>query len=132
MTNVRTIQQTVTLPGRPSAIYQTLVDPKLHAKFSKLPARLVAKPGGSFSHFGGALEGYVLFLERNRRIVLAWRANSWEKGHYSIAEFILTPVKGGTRVSFTHSGVPTKAVASIASGWTEHYWDPLQAHLRTK
>jgi activator of HSP90 ATPase len=125
MTKVSTIHQTVTLPGTPKSVYRTLVDAKEHAKFSGMPSRLVAKPGGRFSHYGGALEGFVVSLRRNERIVLAWRANSWPKGDYSIADFVLTKVKNGTRVEFTQSGVPTQAVKSIASGWHQHYWGPL-------
>jgi activator of HSP90 ATPase len=126
MTKVRTLQQTVTLPRSPAVIYRTLIDPKEHAKFSGRPARLVPKPGGRFVHYGGALEGFVVYLQKDERIVLAWRANSWAKGHYSIADIILTKSKGGTRVEFTQSGVPTSAYASIASGWYEHYWEPLK------
>jgi activator of HSP90 ATPase len=85
----------------------------------------MARPGGRFSHFGGALEGFVLQLQRDRRIVLAWRANSWSKGDYSIADFVLTKARGGTRVQFTQAGVPADAFESISSGWQEHYWGPL-------
>lgn len=130
MPKVRTIQQIVVLPGKASAVYKTLVDPKEHARFSGHPARLVAKSGGAFSHYGGALEGYVILLQKDHRIVLAWRANSWAKGDYSIADFLLTPVKGGTRLEFTQTGVPSGAVASIASGWHEHYWGPLTKFLK--
>jgi activator of HSP90 ATPase len=128
MTKVRIIQQTVDLPGTPAQVYRTLVDPKEHAKFSGHPAKMSAKPGGSFSHYGGALEGFVIFLQRNQRIVLAWRANSWPEGHYSIADFVLKGRKGGTRVEFTQAGVPTSAYSSISSGWVEHYWIPLKHH----
>jgi activator of HSP90 ATPase len=125
MSNVRTIHQTVHLRASPSAVYQTLVDPRQHAKFSGRPASLAARPGGRFSHYGGALEGFVIRLETNRRIVLAWRANSWPAGDYSIADFLLTEVTSGTRVEFTQSGVPSASVRSISSGWREHYWGPL-------
>jgi len=126
---VRTIHQTVRLPGTPEKIYAALVDAKKHATFSGAPARLVAKPGGAFSHYGGALEGYVLVLEKNRHIVLAWRANSWPTAHYSIADFVLTKVKGGTCLEFTQSGVPTSAYAAIVDGWRKHYWTRLEKFL---
>ena len=126
---VRNLRQVVTIRATPHAIYTTLVDPKRHARFSGMPARLVARPGGRFSHFGGALEGFVLVLEKDRRIVLAWRANSWAKGHYSIAEFALTRVGRGTRVEFSQYGIPSASFASIADGWHEHYWGPLQQQL---
>ncbi|MFY9716654.1 MAG: SRPBCC domain-containing protein [Thermoplasmata archaeon] len=129
MTRTRSIRQTVTLPASPHAVYTTLVEARKHSIFSGAPARLVARPGGRFSHFGGALEGFVLRLEKDRRIVLAWRANSWVRGHYSIVEFLLTKVKGGTRVEFSQDGVPADAYASIASGWREHYWGPLTKYF---
>lgn len=125
MPNVRTIQQTILLPATPNKVYRTLVNPKEHARFSGRAARLTARPGGRFSHYGGALEGFVILLQRNRRIVLAWRANSWARGDYSIADFVLTPAKGGTRVEFTQSGVPSASADNISKGWHEHYWEPL-------
>jgi len=130
MPKVRTIQQTVVLPGTPSAVYRALVDPKVHAEFSGRPARSTGRPGGAFSHYGGALEGFTIFLQKDRRMVLAWRANSWPIGHYSIVDVVLTRVPGGTRVEFTQSGVPTDAFASISSGWREHYWGPLTRFLK--
>jgi activator of HSP90 ATPase len=127
--NVRTIRQTVDLPGTPSQVYAALVDPKQHAKFSGLPARLVARPGGAFSHFGNALEGFVLVLRKDRQIVLAWRANSWAPDHYSIVEFLLSKSKRGTRVEFSQYGVPASAYANISSGWKTHYWAMLTKYL---
>ncbi len=129
MSKVSTIHQTVTLPAPPNIVYKTLVDAKAHARFSGHPAQLAAKPGGRFSHYGGALGGFVVLLQKNRRIVLAWRASSWAEGDYSIADFVLTKVANGTRVEFTQSGVPTASAKSIASGWHEHYWAPLSKFL---
>jgi activator of HSP90 ATPase len=127
--SVKNLRQTVTIRASPHAVYTTLVDPKKHAKFSGMPARMVTKPGGAFSHYNGALEGFVVHLEKDRRIILAWRANSWDKGHYSIAQFVLSKVRGGTRVEFSQFGVPSPHLAGISDGWRQHYWGPLKAYL---
>jgi len=126
---VRTLRQTAVLPATPHDVYEALLDPKRHAKFSGTPASLSRRAGGAFSHYGGALEGFVLFLEKDRRIVEAWRANSWAKGHYSIAEYLLSGSAQGTRVEFSQYGVPTAAFQGISDGWRKHYWTALRRHF---
>ena len=57
----------------------------------------------------------------------AWRANDWPKVHYSRATFALARAKGGTRITFSQSGVPDRHYRSISSGWRGYYWEPLKA-----
>jgi uncharacterized protein YndB with AHSA1/START domain len=71
---VKNLRQTVTIRARPHEVYTTLVAPKEHAKFSGAAAKMVAKPGGRFSHYDGSLEGVVVRLEKDRRVGLAWRS----------------------------------------------------------
>jgi activator of HSP90 ATPase len=127
----RNLRQTVTLRASPHDVYETLVDPKRHAAFSGAKASLTRKPGSPFSHYDGALTGFVVELVPDRRIVLAWRAGSWSEGEYSIARFLLTKVRGGTRVVFEQFGIPPSDFEGIRSGWREHYWRPLQAHFES-
>jgi activator of HSP90 ATPase len=132
MASVRTIHQTVFLPGTPHAVYTALVDPKVHTEFSGAPATMAARPGGPFRHYGGALEGFVILLRPDERIVEAWRANSWPEGHYSIVDYRLAKAGKGTRVEFSQYGVPAASYRSISSGWREHYWGPLMKFLSPK
>jgi activator of HSP90 ATPase len=60
-----------------------------------------------------------------QRIVQTWRANNWPKGTYSKATFALARAAGGTRVTFTQTGVPDKFYAETSKGWRE-YWSPLR------
>ncbi|MCI4372284.1 MAG: SRPBCC domain-containing protein [Thermoplasmata archaeon] len=126
---VKNLRQSVTIRSSPHHVYTTLVDAKEHAKFSGAAARLVAKPGGRFSHYDGSLEGFVVHLEKDRRIVLAWRSSGWPAGHYSIAQFVLTKVAGGTRLEFSQFGIPASDFASISDGWRQYYWAPLKEYL---
>jgi activator of HSP90 ATPase len=127
--NVKNLRQTVTIRAAPSVVYRTLVHPKEHERFSGASARMVAKPGGAFAHYDGALSGVVVHLEKDRRIVLAWRSSDWPTGHYSIADFALTKVRGGTRIQFSQFGIPNEDFRNISEGWRMYYWVLLKTYL---
>jgi activator of HSP90 ATPase len=84
-----------------------------------------ATPHGAFK-VGRDLEGKHLALTKDRKIVQTWRANNWEKGHYSRATFRLAKAAGGTRVTFTQTGVPDDKYGEISKGWRDYYWAPLR------
>jgi activator of HSP90 ATPase len=65
-------------------------------------------------------------LTKDRKIVQTWRANNWPKGTYSKATFALTRAAGGTKVTFTQTGVPDEFYGEISEGWRRYYWDPLR------
>ena len=102
----RLIRQSATFKAEPHAVYEALMDSRQHARFTGSPARLSRKVGGEFSAYGGYITGRNLELVPDRRIVQAWHASEWPAGHMSKVTYRLTPVKSGTRVDFTHSGVP--------------------------
>jgi activator of HSP90 ATPase len=64
-------------------------------------------------------------LVPGQRIVQAWRAGSWDPGVYSIAKFELVEQGSATKIVFDHTGFPKGAAEHLASGWKEHYWEPL-------
>jgi activator of HSP90 ATPase len=68
-----------------------------------------------------------LEIRRGKKIVQTWRASDWPADHYSTVTFVLKPVKGGTRLTFTQTGVPDNQYAGIKQGWIEYYWKPMKA-----
>jgi len=126
---VKNLRQTVTIHATPHAVYTTIVDAKEHAKFSGAAAHIVARPGGRFAYYDRSLVGFVLHLENDRRIVLAWRSTGWPEGHYSIADFVLSKVAGGTRLEFSQFGIPAADFSDISEGWRQYYWAPLKMYL---
>jgi activator of HSP90 ATPase len=122
----RTIKQTALIRGAtPSDIYGTLMDGKRHGALSGQPAKVSARVGGKWS-VGHDLEGKNVRLTKDKRIVQTWRANGWPKGVYSKATFALAKAPGGTRITFTQTGVPSEAYTEIATGWRSYYWGPLR------
>ncbi len=93
------------------------------------PTVLSPHAGGTFALFDGYIVGRQLELVRDELIVQAWRVLNWPRGVYSIARFELSEQAGATKIVFDHTGFPKGAAAHLASGWQEHYWDPLTKML---
>ena len=121
-----TIRQTALIRGAtPHDVYETLMDGEQHGALFGQPTSVSPRVGGSFK-VGHDLEGKHLKLEKDKRIVQTWRANNWPKGVYSKATFALAKAPGGTRLTFTQTGVPAQFVKEISSGWKVYYWAPLR------
>ena len=84
--------------------------------------------------WGGYIHGKNLRLDPGRLIVQAWRPSeeTWPKLHPSRVTFALTAHKDGTRLKFTHSGVPIDHVGHLSEGWKESYWEPLTRYLKAQ
>lgn len=130
----RTIRQTVRLPGTPRQVYQALMTSKGHAGFTGAPARISPKVGASFVVWGGYIHGKNVELVPDKRIVQTWRPSeeTWPEDYYSTVTFELEPAKGGTRLTFVHSGVLPDHAGHLAAGWNESYWIPLTEYLGKK
>ena len=122
----RVIRQSATFHATPHAVYEALMDSRQHARFTGSPARMSRKVGGAFSAFGDYISGTNLVLVPDKKIVQAWHASEWPEGHVSRVSYRLTPVNGGTRLDFTHSGVPERFFDDIKQGWIDNYWQPLR------
>lgn len=50
-----------------------------------------------------------------KKIVMIWRSEgaSWPKHHYSTVTIHLVRVKGGTKLTLTHYGVPRKDMSAL-------------------
>jgi activator of HSP90 ATPase len=90
------------------------------------PTKISSEVGGAFVLFGGYITGRHIELVPSVRIVQAWRAGGWAPGVYSIAKFELVEQGLGTKIVFDHTGFPKGDGEHLASGWKEHYWEPLE------
>ena len=122
----RTIRQTALIKGAaPKDIYATIMDPARHGALFGQTVKIADREGAEFS-VGHDLEGKNLKLTRDRKIVQAWRANNWPAGVYSTATFALAKAPGGTKITFTQTGVPSPFYKETADGWRAYYWGPLR------
>jgi len=126
----KTIRQTVTFACTPHEFYEIIMDSKKHMLHMGDPAKISRKVGGKFMASGGYIEGKNLELVKDTKIVQSWRGSDFPKGHMSTVTFELKKVKAGTKLIFTHEGVPEKNYKNIDSGWKTYYWNKIKLRLK--
>jgi activator of HSP90 ATPase len=131
------IHQEPVFAASPKRVYEALTEAKQFTRVVQLsgalqamhlpdkPAQISREAGGAFALYGGFITGRHVELVPNARIVQAWRAGDWPPGVYSIARFELVEQGSGCKIVFDHTGFPKGDAESLASGWKEHYWEPL-------
>ena len=126
----KNIEQKILINATPREVYDALMNQKKHSRFTGEVAKVRAKTGTAFTCYGGYINGFMLELEPNKRIIQAWRSRGWPKGHYSVVTFALSARAGGkTELRFTQIGVPVEDYGSKTKGWRTHYWEPLKKFL---
>jgi len=110
-------------------LYEALLDEKEVGAFSGAPARIDPAAGGAFKLYGGRVTGRNVELVPNRRIVQAWRVETWPAGVYSIVRIELTETDAGVRLVLDQTGFPPEARDALSANWPKKYWDPLRKHL---
>ncbi|MFZ0429748.1 MAG: SRPBCC family protein [Acidobacteriota bacterium] len=124
-------RQVQSIPASPERVYDALLDPEKHSAFTGAEATGEAKVGAEFSAWDGYIDGRILDLERNRRIVQEWSTTEWPAGQPpSRVEILLEPSEEGTRLTLVHSDVPVTQAESYRKGWVDYYWNPLRNYFR--
>lgn len=123
------LHQEIELEAGPQRIFDLLIDSKLFAAFTGMPATIDPKPGGAFSTFGGLIEGRNIEIISGQRLVQAWRPTSWDSGVYSVVHFELKPRGAGTIAILNHTGFPEGDFDHLDQGWYLRYWNPMKKFL---
>jgi len=124
------IKQTVFFNASPTQVYNLLMDSRLHAGFTGNKATISRKVGGKIEAYGGYITGNNIELIEGKKIIQRWHASDWEEGIDSKVTFTFAKSSKGTKMTFTHKGVPKEFVADISQGWKEHYWKPMKEALK--
>jgi activator of HSP90 ATPase len=124
-----TLHYQADLKASPQRVYEILLDSKLFAAVTGLPAEIDPKAGGTFSLFSGQIEGRNIELVPNQRIVQAWRPTHWDPGVYSIVRFELKPRGSESTLQLDHTGFPEGLADHLDEGWRMHYLATLQKYL---
>ncbi|MBI4181868.1 MAG: SRPBCC domain-containing protein [Candidatus Aenigmarchaeota archaeon] len=125
----KNLTQQVEIPAAPHEVFEMLLDPERHSRFTGAHAAISRRVGSPFTAYDGWIEGVQMEVVKDRLIVQKWRGKDWPKGHYSIATFTLAPSGAGTRITLTQRGIPAGLFEGISAGWHEHYWDKMQKSL---
>lgn len=104
--NVSSISETYEFQTLAKELYITFLDQQRLAAFTRAAPVMEAKVGGKYSLFNGNVQGEILALEENVKIVQTWRLQAWPAQHY--AKLTLTFDQGldGTNLRMTMSDIP--------------------------
>jgi uncharacterized protein YndB with AHSA1/START domain len=128
-------EREVQIGASPETVWEFLVDPEKLARWKgRLAESFDPTPGGAYRIEivpGSIAAGEFVELDPPRRLVYTW---GWEPGSdgpnvvppgSSTVEIELVPEGGGTKLLFTHRGLPTPDSAERhAHGWN-HYLERL-------
>ncbi len=128
---IKTIKQSEVFKTTPHQVYITLMDSRQHSQFTGSKAVVGKKKGDKFTAYDGYIEGTILDLISDQKIVQSWRGSDWPEGHYSEVTFLLKEIGDGTLLEFTQTGVPDQFYKDISHGWHEFYWTPMKQILET-
>jgi activator of HSP90 ATPase len=123
------LHQEIELKAAPQRIFDLLLDSKLFAAVTGMPATIDPAAGGAFSAFGGMIQGRNIEIVAGQRIVQAWRPASWDAGVYSVVHFELKPGGAGTLLALDHTGFGEGDFDHLDQGWHQRYWDPMAKFL---
>ena len=124
------ITQKKLLPTLPEEVYDALLNPKKHSKFTGSKATGKAKVGAKFTAWDGYILGRNLELEKGKRIVQEWITTDWPEQYLpSRLEFTFKEIEGKTEVTMVHSNIPTEQEEELKQGWIDFYWKPLKIYF---
>ena len=128
---MKIVQQSVSLPARPEALYDMYLDPRQHAAMTGSPeVRIAAKEGAEFRAFDGRISGRILALTPGRQIVQSWRSFEWQDEEPdSVLMLRFTPSVAGATVDLAQVGVPERLYDTLMAGWPMRYWNPWRSYL---
>lgn len=127
---MKTIKQKVYFDVGPKEVYEAYTEAKRHAEFTQSKVIFEKRAGGKFSAWDGDLSGENLELVEGEKIVQKWRANDWQKGHYSTLTIELYADGKGTKLVLTQENVPDDKYDDINSGWNDYYWEPMKKYFK--
>ena len=127
------VQHSRFFPVAPSILYDSYLDPALHAAFTGAPVRIAAAVGAAFEAFEGRIHGTILHLTPGRQIVQSWRSFEWDPADLdSILILTFAPEAGGTRLDLAQVNVPERLFPTLQANWPMRYLDPWLARFAAK
>ena len=126
------LKQVIEFKASPHEVYEALMDSKKHSEFSKSKVVISRKVNGKFSAYDGWIAGKNLELVQDKKIVQEWAGvdKAWPKNHISKVTFIFSKTKNGTKLTFTHEGIPEDWFEDISKGWYDQYWEKMKEFFK--
>jgi activator of HSP90 ATPase len=124
---MKTFKKTFSLNANIEDVYSALTNPVTIELWSGYPAVMETRPGSLFSMWEGDIEGMILEVQENKRIVQEWFFG--EHDERSIATIIMIRDFGKTQIMVEHTNIPEDAYDNISTGWKEYIIGAIESFL---
>ena len=120
----------VTINAKAEKFYEAYLSSEGHTALTGSPARVDGTVDGDFTAWDGYIQGMFLELEKNKRIVQAWRTAEFpEDAEDSIVEILLEEDHGKTKLTLKHTNIPKGQMDSYKTGWEDFYFKPMREYF---
>ena len=120
----------VTINAKAEKFYEAYLSSEGHTALTGSPARVDGTVDGDFTAWDGYIQGMFLELEKNKRIVQAWRTAEFpEEAEDSIVEILLEEDHGKTKLTLKHTNIPKGQMDSYKTGWEDFYFKPMREYF---
>ena len=110
----------VTINAKAEKFYEAYLSSEGHTALTGSPARVDGTVDGDFTAWDGYIQGMFLELEKNKRIVQAWRTAEFPaEAEDSIVEILLEEDHGKTKLTLKHSNIPEGQADDYKTGWED-------------
>jgi len=106
----------------PHDVYESLLIPARVKAYAGGDAIISPEKGSKFKLFGGSVEGEIVDLIPDKKIVQKWRFNTWPANHFSTVTIELEPKEGKTILKLEQTNIPEEDKERTEGGWKENFW----------
>ncbi|MEP7196494.1 MAG: SRPBCC domain-containing protein [Saprospiraceae bacterium] len=120
----------IKLNATPEKIYEAWLSSKGHSSMTGSSASIKDQPGTRFTAWDGYIEGEILDLEKDKRIVQTWRTSEFKKNQEdSLVDIELTAIdEHSTKLQLRHCNLLDSDM-QYKQGWKDHYFAPMKAYF---
>jgi activator of HSP90 ATPase len=126
------IRVSAVFPTTPQDLYAAWLDSERHGAFTGLTATVESHIGGRHTAWDGYIEGEILELEPDRRILQSWRSLDFpaDAPNSRLEVLLHSTSDGGVEMTLVHSEIPEGQGSDYEEGWFEYYFKPMQRYFR--
>lgn len=124
------IEMEARFPVSARELYYAWMSPEGHSAFTGGVAEIRHETGSKYSAWDGYIQGKILELEPEKRILHTWRSSEFpEAAEDSQLEILLEDEGEGCILRLKHWDIPEGQGDRYRAGWEEHYFTPMRAHF---
>ncbi len=117
----------IKIKAEPSDVYASFTNPFTIELWSGYPATMPSAPNEEFSMLDGDIQGKILELIPDSKIVQEWYFGDQEEA--SVATIKIFANGPNSQVDLEHTNIPEEAYDEITQGWVDYFLGGIKEFL---